>query len=191
MAAAKRETLSINKLYKTLFFLALVAGPIYWLMFTEDGKRRTDTMVLWLFGGESIDINFAVLDPHFREDDWRSVYPELVWQCKDTQSSFGDRVCFSEIASYNGIPSQYLSVFFTGSMTSAVKLGYRDQYHSEIGKDLLTQLGRPDNADVAYAENASTSPVLQWTTEFGRVLLKQQLDRGEEPAMLWLASTEG
>ena len=34
----KRETLAMSKLYKTLLLLAVVVGPIYWLMFTDDGK---------------------------------------------------------------------------------------------------------------------------------------------------------
>ena len=177
----RQQTLEMNKLYKTLFFIGIVAGPIYWLMFTDDGKRRTDTMVLWLVGGQSVDLNFAVLDSHFAEDDWRSVYPELEWQCKPTESSFGERVCFTEIAAYNGIPSYYLSVFFAGPRTSAVKLAYRDQYHREVGSDLITQIGQPQSLQ-------GETPVLQWQTDFGQVLLKRELSRGEEPSLLWLAA---
>ena len=190
MARTQHETLSINKLYKTLMILVIVIGPIYWLMFTNDGKRRTDTVVLWLAGGEAVDINFAVLDPQFREEDWKSVYPNLDWQCQASRSPFGERICYADVAVYNGIPSNYLSVFFNGPLTSTVKLVYRDQYHSDIGQDLLTQLGRPANADLPYAEDASSDPVLQWHTEFGRVVLKQTLQRGEEPVMLWLARQE-
>ncbi len=186
----RENTLSINKLYKTLLLIAIVAGPIYWLMFTTDGKRRTDTAMLWLFSGESIEINFSALDPKFTEDNWKEVYPALDWQCRASSSPFGERVCFSDIASYNGIPSQYLSVFFDGPFTRTVKLVYRDQYHSDMGEDLLYQLGKPVNANVPYAENASSDQVLQWQTDFGRILLKQSLERGEEPVMLWLARNE-
>lgn len=176
----RENTLSINKLYKTLLLILIVAGPIYWLMFTIDGKRRTDTAMLWLFSGESIEINFKILDSSFTESNWKTVYPDVSWQCKPSTSSFGERLCFSDIASYNGIPAQYLSVFFDGPHTKAVKLVYRDQYHSDIGEDLVFQLGNPINT--------SNDQILSWNTEFGRVLLKQSLHRGEEPVMLWLAN---
>jgi hypothetical protein len=186
-----RETLSINKLYKTLLIIVIVVGPIYWLMFTTDGKRRTDTMMLWLFSGESIEINFQVLDSHYHENDWMKVYPDLSWQCKDTESSFGSRVCFSAISSYNGIPANYLSVFFSSEWTSAVKLGYRDQYHSDLGDDLLFQLGQPDNASNSGASLASAEGIFIWSTPHGQVFLKQSLQRGEEPVLLWLAARKG
>ena len=175
-----RETLAMNKLYKTLLLIAIVAGPIYWLMFTDDGKRRTDNMVLWLAGGETVDINFAALDSHFTEDDWKNIYPELEWQCQVSQSPFGERICFAEIAAYNGIPANYLSVFFNGRKTSTIKISYRDQYHRDVGQDLLTQIGQPQIG-------AEQTEVLQWITPFGRILLKKELDRGEEPSLFWLA----
>ena len=181
-----RETQSLWKLYKTLLLIVIVAGPIYWLMFTTDGKRRTDTVVLWLSGGESIEVNFRALDRHFDKHDWKTIYPDLDWQCKDTQSRLGKHVCFSEIASYNGIPSSYLSVFFNETGTSAVKLGYRDQYHDEIGEDLLYQLGQP----VSVTDPAQGKPdIYQWRTENGQLLLKRSLIRGEEPVLIWLANT--
>ena len=181
-----RETLPLWNLYKTLLLIIIVAGPIYWLMFTTDGKRRTDTMVLWLSGGESIEVNFKALDHHFNEQNWKTIYPDLDWQCKDTRDSLGKRVCFSKIASYNGIPSSYLSVFFNTTGTNAVKLGYRDQYHDEIGEDLLYQLGQP----ISVTDPVQSSPDLyQWRTQHGQLLLKKSLLRGEEPVLIWLANT--
>ena len=186
-----RETLSINKLYKTLLLILIVVGPIYWLMFTTDGKRRTDTMMLWLFSGESIELNFDVLDRQFSEQDWKKVYPDVEWQCKTSQSSLGQRICFSEIASYNGIPSSYLSVFFDDqSATLSVKLVYRDQYHSDIGEDLIHQLGSPMANGLSGPQDAASDQILQWKTAGGRVLLKQTLQRDEEPVLLWLADND-
>lgn len=187
----KRETLSINKLYKTLLLILIVVGPIYWLMFTTDGKRRTDTMVLWLFSGESIELNFDVLDRDFSEQDWKTVYPEVEWQCKGSQSASGSRVCISEIASYNGIPSSYLSVFFDDqSATREVKLVYRNQYHSDIGEDLMHQLGSPPSGAIADPSITDSERILQWKTSGGRVLIKQKLQRDEEPVLLWLADPD-
>lgn len=177
-----RETLPLLKLYKTLIIIGIVVGPIYWLMFTSDGKLRTDSMVLWLAGGESIDLNLKALDGQYREDEWRQIYPDLSWNCKSTESSLGNQVCYAEIASYNRVPSSYLSVFFKYGRTSALKLVYRDQYHKEIGEDLLTQLGQPDTPTQA------NKGVIQWTTLYGVVLLKEELQRGEEPVLIWLAA---
>ncbi len=186
-----RETLSINKLYKTLLLILIVVGPIYWLMFTTDGKRRTDTMMLWLFSGESIELNLDVLDSQFSEQDWITVYPDVDWQCKASQSSFGQRVCFSEIASYNGIPASYLSVFFDDeSATRSVKLVYRNQYHSDIGEDLQYQLGSPMSNDTTDAAINASDQILRWKTAAGQVFIKQTLQRDEEPVLLWLADPQ-
>jgi hypothetical protein len=179
-----RETIPLWKLYKTLILIAIVVLPIYWLTFTTDGKRRTDTMVLWLAGGESIDVNFKELDRHFVEIDWKTIYPDLEWQCKPTESSFGNKLCFSEIASYNGVPASYISIFFNEAGTSAVKLGYRDQYHGEIGDDLLLQLGQPEGITSSQNNNPE---IYHWQTGKGQVLLKRTLQRGEEPVLIWLA----
>jgi hypothetical protein len=179
-----RETAPIAKLYKTLVFIGIVVGPIYWLMFTDDGKRRTDTMVLWLAGGQTIEMNFKALDSHYKPEDWQRVYDHVEWQCQDSNSSLGNRLCYAEIASYNGIPSNYLSVFFQNNVTNAVKLAYRDQYHNEIGRDLVEQLGKPVTSQ---AGNDPNNHVLQWQTRYGQVLLKKSLQRGEEPVLIWLA----
>lgn len=182
-----RETLSINKLYKNLIFIVIVVGPIYWFMFTTDGKRRTDTVMLWLFGGESIELNFDALDYRYKLSEWKKVYPDLDWQCKESNSSFGNNLCYSDIASYNGIPSRYLSVFFENEYTSAIKLGYRDQYHKDMGEDLIHQLGQPKNATPLGKKVESSDKILEWKTPGGSVLLKQDLKRSEEPVLLWLA----
>ncbi len=178
-----RETIPINKLYKTLFFIALIVGPIYWLMFTPDGTRRTDSIVLWLAGDTPIDLNFKILDDRFRVKDWKLVYPDVEWQCSETRSSaLGEFFCYGEIATYNGIPSRYISVFFIDGVTSAVKLVYRDQYHSEIGRDLTEQLGKA----TLSAGAGEREQVLQWHTGTGVVLLSVELARGEEGTLMWL-----
>jgi len=177
-----REAAPIMKLYKTLIFIGMVVGPIYWLMFTDDGTRRTDTMVLWLAGGQLIDLNFKALDSHFKPADWKRVYPDADWQCKETRSSLGDSLCYAEIASYNGIPSNYLSVFFYNEITTAVKLAYRDQYHNEIGRDLVEQLGKP-----SVKNQPDNSSILQWETDSGLILLKKTLKRGEDATLIWIA----
>ena len=54
--------MTLNSLYKRLFLLFLVLGPFFWLMFTEDGKRRTDLVLLSLLkDSETMDIALAKL----------------------------------------------------------------------------------------------------------------------------------
>ena len=84
-----------------------------------------------------------------------------------------------------------MSVFFSNQFTSAVKLGYRDQYHSDIGDDLLFQLGQPDNSMTPGSPRSTLDDIFQWKTTKGQVLLKKDLEQGEEPVLLWLATKRG
>ena len=175
------------KLYKTIILIAMIVGPLYWLMITEDGKRRTDTLMLWLTGGDPININFLVLDNKYTSDEWQKVFKDIPWQCREESSSWGDEMCYAEISSYNGIPARYLSAFFSAKHISGIKLVYRNQYHNELGLELQHQLGKPDLLNTDSEGNPDEKSILQWQTEGGIVLLKQQLASGEEEAaLLWL-----
>ena len=44
-----------KKLHKTLLILTLVIVPPYFLIFTDEGARISDNVVLWLFGEEYLD----------------------------------------------------------------------------------------------------------------------------------------
>lgn len=172
------------KIYKTIILIAMICGPLWWLMATDDGMRRTDTLILWLSGGDPININFKALDKNYTTDEWRKVYEDIPWECTPQKSSWGDEVCIAEISSYNGIPSRYISVYFGNNHISGVKLVYRNQYHDELGAELQYQLGRPQLVR-GNDENTSEQPtLLQWQTDGGAVLIKQQLASGEEEASL-------
>lgn len=179
--------MAIPKFHKTLALIGIVVLPIYWLMFTADGQRRTDTLLLWIMGGDPIDINFQVLDGQYGPEDWKKVYGDVSWQCQNQTTSFGEQVCFSEISSYNGIPSRYVKVYFLQNQTRAVKLVYRDQYHRQVGLDIQQQLGAPVQSTADPAAPASEQRVLQWQTDHGLVLIKQELTEGDEASLLWLS----
>lgn len=177
----------MSKLYKTIILIAMVVGPLYWLMITEDGKRRTDTLMLWLTGGDPININFLVLDTSYTTEEWQRVFKDIPWVCKDEASSWGDEICYAEISSYNGIPASYLSAFFINGNISGLKLVYRNQYHNQLGLELQHQLGKPEMMNTDSAGQPDENTVLQWQTDNGVVLIKQQLATGEEEAaLLWL-----
>lgn len=175
-----------NRFHKTVFALAAVIGPLYWLTATDDGQRRVDSVLLTLAGKPAVDFNLAALDGRLTEAELKQVFPDQDWQCQDQASAFGQRLCAAEIGSFNGLPARYLSVFFAGGHASALKLGYRNVYHDQLLTQLLQQLGQPGSAgqDAPPAE-----AVLRWDTGHGSVVLKRQLLEGDEAALLWLAGS--
>jgi len=175
------------KIYKTVIIIAIVVAPIYWLMMTDDGRRRTDTLILWLTGGDPININFKALDSRYSIADWKKVYEDIDWQCSEQASTWGDEICYSEISSYNGIPAYYVTVFFSDGFSSALKLVYRNQYHAQLGAELQNQLGKPQQVKAGPGDAPDSNNILKWQTDHGQVLFKQQLSSGEEEAsLLWL-----
>lgn len=168
--------------HKRLFLVFIVVTPMFWLLFTEDGKRRSDSLILWMAGGDPIDLNFKVLDRNYTMVEWKRVFSDIDWSCQDQQNDFGDQFCFSEISSYNGIPARYLTAFFNEGHISALKLVYRNQYHQQIGLDLQQQLGRPEQQLPAVAGEG----VLQWKTAHGLVVIKAEIASEEEASLMWL-----
>lgn len=172
---------------KTAIIIVIVIMPIYWLMFTEDGTRRTDVLLLWMFGGDTIYLNLKDVDAQYSPEEWKQIYPDLHWQCENNQSTFGNYFCYSEIASYNGIPARYLSVFFKQNRTSAIKLVYRSQYHESIGQDLLEQLGQPEYKQTQEGQFQKSEGIYRWVTQAGQILLKKDLDKHEKATVMWIA----
>lgn len=175
-------------LYKKLLILAVVFGPIVWLMFTEDGQRRTDTAVLWLFGEAEIKMELSALDTQFTEDELREVYPDLKWQCQERATPYGDYLCVSRIGVFNGIPSKYITFFFDAGQLSALKLHYRNSNHTQLLSLLHQQLGQADNETRTSVTAPDPDEVLQWRTAYGLVVMKRQLKEDEEPSLFWIAS---
>lgn len=173
----------MKSFHKRLFLVIIVVAPMYWLLFTEDGRRRSDTLILWLAGGDPIDINFKVLDNQYSAEDWKRVFSDIDWACKDEQTFFGNQYCYSEVSSYNGIPAKYLTVFFKNSHVNAVKLVYRNQYHQQLGKDLYQQLGTP----LQQKHESEENDMLQWHTQHGTVMLKTELTPNEPASLIWLS----
>ena len=42
--------MTFNRIHKTVFALAAVIGPLFWLTMTGDGQRRVDSVLLSLSG---------------------------------------------------------------------------------------------------------------------------------------------
>ena len=183
-------SLKLNPLYKRLMAFIIVIVPIYWLIFTEDGQRRTDSVVLYLWGEDEIKFNLEALDDRFTENELRQVFPDIAWKCQDTRTDFGNRLCASKIGIYNGIPARFIAVYFSDQWINGVRIGYRRRYHDQLIEQLLLQLGQPvkENTD---APGGDAEVILRWDTSRGNVLLKQILKTEEEPALLWLPYPSG
>lgn len=178
----------LPELYKKLLILAVVFCPIVWLMFTEDGQRRTDTVVLWLFGEDEIKMELRALDTRFTEEELRKVYPDLPWQCQERSTPYGDYLCVSRIGVFNGIPSRYITFFFDAGQLSAVKLHYRENNHNQLLSQLHRQLGQADDEVRASVTAPDPDEILQWHTSYGTVVMKRQLQENEEPSLFWITT---
>lgn len=176
-----------KKLHKTLLTLLLVFTPPYFLMFTDEGIRITDNAVLWLFGGETFKFNLKEAGSDFDRTAVMQVYSDLQWQCHDEQSPFGDTLCAAAIASFNDFPARYVSAFFMQDRLNAFKIVYREQYHAQILGHLIKLLGQPRNVQEAISQFPDAAPVLEWDTGKGLVVLKKELQKNDEAALLWLA----
>jgi hypothetical protein len=173
--------------HKTLIILLMVLAPLWWLTMTEDGQQRADSVLLRLLGHEPIDLNIKALDARLTEAELKQVYPDLPWLCQDANTNFGNRVCTSEIGTYNGLPSRLIAFYFGNGRLNAMKLNYRENYHVQLGSQLIGQLGQPNVPVAISGEAPPPENILQWQTDHGTVIIKEELDKDEEAAMLWLA----
>ena len=175
-------------LYKRLLAILIVAGPFSWLVFTEDGQRRTDSVLLRLAGEKEISLNLKALDNRFSEDELKKAFPDIDWQCRDQASNFGNRLCASSIGVYNGIPSRLIAVYLQDRRISGLKLVYRPNYHEQLLQQLLQQLGQPQRENKLGDGAPQPDTILRWQTGEGTVILKQRLAQQDEPALIWLTN---
>lgn len=172
----------LPKLYKNLLLLAIVIGPLWWLLLTDDGRRRTDLAMLELFGKPTLLLNLQALDPQFSESQFMSLYPELDWQCQARSTEYGDRICYTRIGVFNDVPADYVTLFFRGPGINALKLVYRPRYHDFLRGELIHQLGS--------GQSRNSGAVLSWNTDHGFILIPNAVSGNEEAALLWLSPAQ-
>lgn len=174
-------------LYKTLLMLALVFGPFFWLMFTQDGQRRTDLVVAMLFGKEPFDVAIDQLHGDLSEQQFRDKFPDLELQCRDGSNPFGDRLCAAQIGSFNQIPSRSVVLFFAGKSLRAVKVSYRSAYHDLMLRWLNSRVYDVTGAP-PVSEQVNPDGVGTWAVDDGIVFVKAtELADTDDPALLWLS----
>ena len=175
-------------IHKTLLILLVVFIPPFWLLFTDDGMRTSDTALLWLLGEDEIKLNFAELDTGFTREDIQTVFSENDWRCGDKDTPLGNHVCAAKIGTFNGYPASLLTFFFRDQHVSAFKLIYRDQYHQQFIGHFIQQFGQPDNVEQAVAEGPNADTVLEWRLDKGVLVMSKEMGEGVEPSFMWLAA---
>ena len=179
-----------KKLHTTLLALMLVFVPPYFLVFTEEGNRISDNVILWLFGQESLLVNLAEADRNFSESQVREVYPDLDWQCGKQPSRFGQRACNAAIGTFNEIPARNVLILFADDQLTAIQIRYRSQYHNSLLQQLIDTLGQPETSMQAISNTPDADPVLQWDTGKGLVLLKKTIRESDQAVLMWLGAAQ-
>jgi len=178
--------LQLHPLYKTLLMVAIVAGPIVWLVFTEDGQRRSDLVILYLLGKGELDLAVERLHSGMTEGQFRQIFPDLELACRTAADPFGDRICTAEVGAFDAVPSRSFTLFLAGDRLRAAKLQYRRVYHDTLQRRLTGRLGRP--AVGAGADAAPGDAPVTWVVDDGLLLLPPERPESDaEAALLWLS----
>jgi hypothetical protein len=173
-------SLKLNPLYKKLMAVIIVIAPMYWLTLTEDGRRRTELVVLSFMGPPALDMRLDTLSSAVNEQHWRDFFPEIAFNCEDRLSRDGNRTCAAPIGSFNGAPAHYILLHFADDALNTLQIAYRHNYHAFMIHQISHFLKQ---------EPETMNNVLQWPTASGLILMPT--DPGPEnskPSMLWLSA---
>lgn len=175
--------MSLRKLYIRTLLVVAVVGPLFWLVFSQDGRRVSDVLILKVTGRPDIGIAFDKLDGGVTETDVLKVWSDADFQCGDQATAFGTRACMAPIAAFNGTPARYVTFFFVDDHLNAIKLGYQRAYHEHAVAQLRTALGEPSEVQ------RGARSILQWDSGGGMMVVPEaRVGMEEEPALLWLAA---
>jgi hypothetical protein len=169
---------------KRLYIIVVLAVPLYWLMLTDDGHRFTDTTILKLSGGKTMDIHLKALNSSITEKTLQQQLPDTPFSCNDHKTLLGDHLCQVKLASFNGIPARFAIAYFADDHLQALKVGYQRPYHRQLLDYLFATRGKPGTGDHISAPGAPG--FYRWHIGDGElVILDEQSLQGEEPALLW------
>ncbi len=177
------NTTRLNPLYKKLLLLTCVLGPMIWLMLTEDGRRRSDLVLLTLFGKQDLNLAIENLHGNMTEEDFRGLFPDLVLSCDDGANPFGDRLCTAEVGSFSAIPARAFTLFLETDRLRAAKLNYRRIYHGMLEEQLSARLG------VRAGHSESGPSAVSWQVSDGLLLMPATMPENDtDAALLWLSA---
>lgn len=169
---------------KRLYIIVILAAPLFWLILTDEGRRYTDLGILYVKGGESMDINLNALHSGISERGLQEQLPDTEFNCGQQSTPFGDRICQAQLAAFNGIPSRFVIAYFNNDQMQGLKIGYQRPYHSQLLNYLFATLGTPKREDHLTAKGAPG--MYRWKIEDGElVALDEESLEGNEPSLLW------
>ncbi len=167
--------------------VAAIAGPLLWMIFSDEGQRWGDATLLRLLGNPPAALNMSALNNAVREQDLRAAMPDVDLDCHAQQSEYGDRVCVAAISAFNGIPARYLTFFLAADQLTALKLAYQRAYHRQLINTIQANHGAPINSE--EVPQPGQPAVLRWRVGGGvLVTLDERVELDEEPALMWIAS---
>ena len=176
----------MNRTLIVLLSLVLVGGPLVWLLFTKEGQRRTDLLLLPLFGRPSVTLSLAELSSRLGEADIRAKLPDVELACTDEVTPYGDRTCTARIGAFVRLPAESLTFFFAGGELRVAKLSYRRDVHPEVASYLTQRFGEGDTTK--RGADGAPALVTNWQLLDGLVLLRAgDLGPRDEAALLWLS----
>ncbi len=177
---APTMNLKIPRSYKLILSLALIAGPFGWLVFTEDGQRRSDLFLLHVLGNPSFNIAYDRLNNTVTQADIEKLFPKVEFSCAARETPFGDQVCIAKIASFNGLPADSAGLYYNDNALAALRLDYRKRYHELLTTSLRNGLGEPMQPVAA--------DVLLWRLDDGVIMLSaKQPETQADAALMWLS----
>jgi len=179
--------LRLHPLYKKLLMLAIVVGPIFWLVFTDDGQRRTDLVMLYVFGdGGELNLAIEKLNSGMTETQFQELFPDLKIVCDDGPNPFGDRLCAAEVDAFSGIPARAFTLFLSGEALRAAKLNYRRAYHDALSRELTRRVGSPVPQSLSTPDPIEGP--LSWVVDDGLLLMPPEApDSDRDAALMWLS----
>lgn len=179
--------LRIPRAYKTLLALAAVAGPLYWLLLTADGQRRTDLALMYLLDRPAFDAALDRFSPRLTESHLRERFPGLDLRCGAVPNPFGDRLCTAVLGSFNQYPARGLTLYFGGDALAAVKVLYQPAYRGALRAWVERRPGRV-RADGGPLPPRVQGGVASWPVAEGLLVMHDgPLAGSDEAALFWLA----
>lgn len=176
----------LNPLFKKLLMLAIVLGPIVWLVFTDDGQRRTDLTILYLLGKGELNLAIEKLHSSMTEARFRELFPDLELVCDDGANPFGNRICTAEVGAFSGIPSRAFTLFLRDDELRAAKLNYRRTYHETLKQQLTKRMGTP--VPQSLQDPVIIEGPVSWVVSDGLLLLPpEEPEPDEDAALMWLS----
>jgi len=179
--------MKLHPLFTKSMLIVIVLGPIFWLTLTEDGRRRTDLLVLdFIQGLPPIEIHFDRLDGEASPEQFRGALPNVDWKCQDLTTQFGDSVCLAAIGGLNGNPARRIALYFDQERLQAIRADYRSPYHERLRRQLERAFGIPQPPTASKEQ--TPEPTLEWRLPNGILVIKENVDvRNGAPAMFWIS----